>query len=174
MIATTADKKIVEMFNRLRKSNGKEFISQDFKNKISIETDLKIHRQNPNSPISFLKRCLLTKNGTSTFMTIYFTRSWTGALIYKAYARTDKDSVTIYKVESEGNKATDNSFAISNVHFLVSTQILKGILPHRVPTNHTTDIEIAQYSFSLFGNKCWYATHDDILDTVIKNKVREN
>jgi len=40
--------------------------------------------------------------------------------------------------------------AISNVHFLVTAQILKGILPHGVPAYLKTDMEIALYSFSQF------------------------
>jgi hypothetical protein len=35
-------------------------------------------------------------------------------------------------------------------------------------------MEIALYSFERFGNKCWYATYDNIVDTVIKLKERKN
>ena len=104
----------------------------------------------------------------------YFTKSWTGELVYKAFASVDSSNVTIYKVELQGDDSGDQSIAVSNVHFLVTTQILKGILPHRVPTNLKTNMEIALYSFSQFGNKCWYATYEDILDTVIKSKAEQN
>jgi len=93
-------------------------------------------------------------------------------LVYKAFATVDEKHVTIYKVELAHNDSVDQSMAVSNIHFLVNTQILKGIFPHRVPTHLKTDMEIALYSFSQFGNKCWYATYDDILDTVVKKKER--
>ncbi|MFM7852289.1 MAG: hypothetical protein ACKO96_10345, partial [Flammeovirgaceae bacterium] len=99
---------------------------------------------------------------------------WTGELVYKAFATLDEMNVTIYKVELDDNDSVDRSMAVSNIHFLIKTQVLKGVFPHRVPTNLKTDMEIALYSFSQFGNMCWYATYDDILDTVIKNKADQN
>ena len=175
-LATTGDKSIAETFNRLRRSDGTEYLLQDFTNKIAIETNLKY------PPTSSQLTNLVFKAETFDEKwdiyiydnCFYFTRSWTGELVYKAFATVDTSNVTIYRVELQDNGSVDKSFVISNIHFLVTTQILKGILPHRVPTYLTTEMDIALYSFSQFGNKCWYATYDDILDTVIKNKAGRN
>ncbi len=172
-IATTADKSIAENFNRLRKIDGKEYLTQDFENKISIETNLKY----PPSGSQLTNLVFKAKSFDEKWdiyvydNCFYFTRSWTGELVYKAFAKVDPKNVIIYKVELHNHDSVDKSFAVSDVHFLVTTQILKGILPHRIPTNLITDMDIALYSFSKFGNKCWYATYDDILDTVIKSKA---
>jgi hypothetical protein len=40
-LATTRDKTLAETFNQLRSSDGKEYASQDFKDKITVETSLK-------------------------------------------------------------------------------------------------------------------------------------
>jgi hypothetical protein len=175
-LATTTDKSIAETFNRLRKSDGKEYLTQEIKNKVTIETNLKYPPTGGQlTNLIFKAQSFDEKWDIYIYDNcFYFTRSWTGELVYKGFATVDTNNVTIYKVELQDNNSVDKSFAISNVHFLVTTQILKGILPHRVPTNLKTDLEIALYSFSQFGNKCWYATHDDILDTVIKTKVEQN
>lgn len=168
-IATTADRSIAETFNRLRKSDGKEYVGQDFKNKITIETNLKY----PPTDAQFTNLIFKAQSFDEKWdiyiydNCLYFLRSWTRELIYKAFADVDFNHVTIYKIELQGNDSLDKSLAISDVHFLVTTQILKGILPHRVPANLKSDMDIALYSFSRFGNRCWYATYDDILDTVI-------
>lgn len=171
-MATTSDKSIVETFNRLRKSDGKEYFGCDFKNKVTMETSLKYPPTGgPLTNLIFKAQTFDEKWDIYIYDScFYFTRSWTGELVYKAYATVDTSNVTIYKIEFEDNHSADKSFAISNVHFLVMTQILKGVFPHRVPANLKSDKEIASYSFSQFGNKCWYATYDDILDTVIKSK----
>ncbi|MFM7850981.1 MAG: hypothetical protein ACKO96_03485, partial [Flammeovirgaceae bacterium] len=40
-LATTADRRIAEKFKQLSKSDGKEYTTQEFKNKITIDTNLK-------------------------------------------------------------------------------------------------------------------------------------
>jgi hypothetical protein len=171
-LATTGDKSIVETYTRLRRSDGKEYVTQEFKNKITIETALKY----PPTGSQLTNLVFKAKSFDEKWdiyihdSCFYFVRSWTGELVYKAFGSVDSNNVTIYKLELEDNSLVDKSIAVSHVHFLVSTQILKGIIPHRVPSNLKTDMEIALYSFSQFGNKCWYATYDDILDVVIKNK----
>jgi len=175
-LATTGDKSIAETFNRLRITDGKEYVLQDFKDKVAIETNLKYPpTASPLTDLIFKAESFDEKWDIYVYdYCFYFSRSWTGELVYKAFAIVDTKNVTIFKVELQDNDSTSKSFAASNVHFLVTTQILKGIIPHRVPTNLKTDMEIAVYSFSQFGNKCWYATYDDILDTVIKTKLGQN
>jgi hypothetical protein len=170
--ATTRDSRIAERFNLLRQSNGKEYVSQGFEKKMAIKTNLKYPPTDAPLTDLLVKSTSFDEKWDIYVYDnrIYFTRSWTGELVYKAFATVNTENVTIYKVELQDNDSVDKSMAISNVHFLVTTQLLNGIIPHRVPTNLKTDMEIAHYSFSQFGNGCWYATHDDILDTVIKNQ----
>jgi hypothetical protein len=171
-LATSTDRGIAEKYNRLRQSNGKEYVLTNFQNKVSLDVQLSY------PPTGAQLTNLVFKSGSFDEKwdiyiyddCLYFVKSWTGELVYKAFARANKDNVIIYKIEFEETDLADKSFAASNVHFLVTTQILKGVLPHRVPTNLKTDMEIAIYSFHIFGNKCWYATYDDILDTMIKTK----
>ena len=169
-LATTSDKNIAEKFNRLRQSDGNQYISHGFKNKITLDTNLKYPPTGSQlTNLIFKAQSFDEKWDIYIYDNcFYFTRSWTGELIYKAFATRDSNHVTIYKIELETNDSVHKSIAICNVYFLITTQILKGILPHRVPAKLKTEMEIALYSFSQFGNKCWYATYDDILDTVIK------
>src|SRR4051812_9589476 len=144
-LATTADKNIAETFNRLRKSDGKEYLTQGFKNKITIETNLKYPPTGGQLTNLIFKAQSFDEKWDIYIYdnSFYFTRSWTGELVYKAFATVDTNNVTIYKVEFHDSDLVDKSIAVSNVHFLVTTQILKGILPHRIPANLTTDMNIA-------------------------------
>jgi len=101
---------------------------------------------------------------------IYFVRSWSSAVNYKAFITNNNDSFTVNKIQFASLSLTDDesSIAINNVHFLISTLLLNKVLPHKVPQFLSKNEEIAQYSFSAFGRNCWYATYDDITDTEVK------
>ena len=173
-LATTADPKVVQTFNRLRQSDGKEYVKQEVDKKSVVEVNLNYPpTKSELNGLVFKAMSFDEKWDIYVYdKCFYFVRSWTGELVYKAFARTDVNHVTIYRIEYVDSGPEESAMAISNVHFLLTTQVLKGIFPHRVPTMLKSDMEIAQYSFSQFGNKCWYATYDDISDTIIKTKDR--
>ncbi|GHM99164.1 hypothetical protein WSM22_06540 [Cytophagales bacterium WSM2-2] len=165
---TTRSKAVAEKYNASRQSDGKEYVGHVFKNATFIETALKYPPIDRTlTDMIFRSQSFDEKWDIYIYDNcFYFVRSWTGDLIYKAYATSDANNVTIHKIEMEGEDK--DAVAVSTVHFLVTTQILKGIIPHQVPSYLKTEIEIAEYSGSAFGNKCWYATYEEILDTKIK------
>jgi hypothetical protein len=105
---------------------------------------------------------------------IYFTRSWTGEVVYKAFIIVANTNFKIHEIEYIPNEnEEDKSLAINNVHFLIKTLAFGAIHPHKVPKSLTTDKDIALYSFNQFGHNCWYATFDEILDTTLKPRKEE-
>ncbi len=98
----------------------------------------------------------------------YFTRSWTGNLLFKAAAKINADSIEITTIEYPA--AEDQDLSISNVHFLIMSHALGRVFPHMVPPISSNE-DIALYSFSTFGNRACYATFDTIIDTVVAKKI---
>ncbi len=101
---------------------------------------------------------------------MYFARSWTGEVVYKAHINVSETKFSIYKIEYVESKYTlsDTTLVIDDVHFIVISYLFGKIFPHRIPRSLVNDSEIALYSFSQFGRNCWYATHESIIDAVAK------
>jgi len=176
MTSTTQDPLIADLFLRRRESVGDEYAGFEFKNPSSMETRLLYPYDGGEFEGSIYKAKAMEDKwdicGWNDI--IYFVRSWTGNVCYKAFIVYDDKSVTVEKIEYERHSVTNDeqSIAINNVHFLLLTLAFKAVRPHKIPEHLVTNEEIAAYSFSLFGRNCWYATYDDTIDTVIIAEIK--
>ncbi len=177
MLSFTSDKEIAVLFNKQRNSYGEELINIKLKGSNSILTNLEYpHNGSKMEGAGFKAKCMEDKwdiyfwNGI-----MYLTRSWTGELIYKAHTNVTATNFIITKIEFIENEYThaDPSLVIDNVHFLVLSHAFGRLYPHRVPRALKTEKEIALYSFNQFGHNCWYATYDNIIDTLITRNNTE-
>ncbi len=92
----------------------------------------------------------------STFL---FARSSTGDLRVAA-AVVGHEDIHITDIEC---RRSDAEVAASHVYYLVATHAMGLVFPHRVPSDTPNDpMVIATASFSLFGNRGWYATFEDV------------
>jgi hypothetical protein len=175
-LALTKDREVAVLFDHLRQSLGEELINTAMDNSELVIANLVYPHNGAKLAGAICKaECMEDKWDLYGWDdVIYFTRSWTGELVYKAFVKIAGTTLTIYKIEYNSNDSTkDRSLVINNVHFLVKTLALGAIHPHKVPMTLTTDDAIARYSFSLFGRNCWYATFNDITDTVVKLRKEE-
>jgi len=170
MISTTKNRMIIETFTNLRSSSGKEYVSKTIENCKVIDTNLiYAHNGTHLEGSCFKAKSMEEKWDIYVYDNyFYFVKSWTGELIFKAFAKICESQILINQIEFNEYKSKDISLIDNNVHFLMMTHAIKKIFPHKVPHNLKTDLEIATYSFAEFGNKCWYATFDNILDTTVK------
>lgn len=171
ILSFTKDKFVAELFNKQRQSIGQELIG--FKRNGSHTVDVNLEYPHNGSKIegaAYKAKCMEDKWDIYGWNDIiYFTRSWTGEVVYNAFINVSDTNFIIYKIEYIPNETEqDESLAINNVHFLIKTLAFGAIYPHKVPTSLTTDKDIALYSFNQFGHNCWYATFDELLDTVLK------
>lgn len=168
--ATTTDKTIAETYNLLRNSNGEGYTYVNEKNKEVADVLLEYsHSGEPLEGIVFKADSMDCKWDIYIYNTIfYFTRSWTGDLIYSAHAEVLPDKIIINKIEFP--QGMDIELAKSDIHFLLKSHAMGQVLPHQVPRDLESDIDIALYSFKQFGNKGCYACFEDITDTVITLK----
>lgn len=172
MLSWTKDESVARLFLRLRESIGQELINAEIYGSKTVEVYLVYpHNGSKIEGAAYKAKCMEDKwdiyswNGI-----IYFTRSWTGEIIYKAYINVTDTDFSIYKIEYHPDEynSQDISFVESNVHFLIKTLAFGIIYPHKVPATLLTEKDIALYSFNQFGHNCWYATFEDIIDTVVK------
>ena len=89
-----------------------------------------------------------------------FVRSWTGQLMYRAFATVGDSEIRIRRIETPSDEADT---APQSVYFLLATHAMGRVLPHTIPRNTPDDPEvIGQLSFSLYGRIGCYATYEDI------------
>lgn len=171
MISTTNDRKTAERFITNRKITGEEYKGFEFKSAVSVNAQL-TYPHNGTRPEGICYKAGELEDKWDIYIwddIIYFVRSWTSAVVYKAFINYSDGKLIIHKIEFEtrGDNESESLIAINNVHFLISTLARKIVMPHIIPGHLKTYEEIAGYSFSLFGRNCWYATYEDILDTII-------
>jgi hypothetical protein len=170
MIATTSSKEIVEKYNSLRSSVGNEYIGTRVPNSKSTLTNLKYpHNGSVLRGAAFKADSMDCKWDIYVYDNIfYFSRSWTGDMVYKATAKINEDSIELTAIEYP--EETEESLAINDVHFLMMSHAFGRVFPHMIPRALLSENEIALYSFSTFGNKACYASYEPIIDTVVTLK----
>ena len=174
MLSFTPDKKVAELFGKQRSSIGKELIDVPLPDLKTISANLEYpHNGSRMEGAGYKAKCMEDKwdiyfwNGI-----MYFTRSWTGVVAYKAYINVTETNFKITKIEYSENELTkaDPSLVIDDVHFIVLSHAFGRIFPNRVPKTLITEKEIAIYSFNQFGRNCGYATYDTIVNVEITPK----
>jgi hypothetical protein len=91
---------------------------------------------------------------------IYFARSWSGQLIYRATVRSDRRRMEITLVESA--EGQDPEYSRRAVDYLVKSHILGSVVPHPLPPDLPAgSMQIATFSFATFGRRCFYGTYAD-------------
>jgi hypothetical protein len=171
-LSFTEDKHVAELFNKQRQSIGKELINTKMPLSETINVNLVYpHNGSKIEGTAYKAKCMEDKWDIYGWNNIiYLTRSWTGEVVYKAFITVTDTAFEIYKIEHNPQEYqySDESIVINNVHFLIMTLAFGTIYPHKVPAALISHEEIALYSFSQFGHNCWYATSDDIIDTIVK------
>ncbi|WP_299216649.1 hypothetical protein [uncultured Aquimarina sp.] len=170
MLAFTKEKKLAEKYNDMRQSNGEYLKNQQILNSVDSIIYLKYpHNGDKLNGIIFKADSMDCKWDIYAFENFfYFSRSWNGDLAYKAKFKIDSDSIEI--IEIEHSNEIEQNIALSDVHYLIKTHAINQPIPHTIPNDLKTDIEIAQWSFAKFGNRAYYATYENVFDTIVTLK----
>lgn len=96
---------------------------------------------------------------------LYFVRSWSGLLVYRATVRTEMGKMIVEKIDAPSDAAdSDPEFCIREVDFLIKTLLYHASVPHPLPRDFKADDDgIAEFSFQRHGDRGWYATWGDTL-----------
>lgn len=171
MISTTQNEEIVKSFFSSRQSYGKEYIGKFPENGAKIEVDLNFYCKNKPEFKDGVPDGVLAKASTmeqkwdiykyANF--IFYVRSWTGELVYFSNYIPTNDGFKINLIVLNGNRINDEDpyFELKVVEFLVHSHILNLQVPHPIPKSLEDDPnKIAAFSFSMFGNRGYYATYE--------------
>jgi hypothetical protein len=166
-IATTSKKEIAEKYNTLRTSTGEEHIGITIPNSKTIHSNLSYpHNGESLRGVAFKADSMDCKWDIYVYDNyFYFTRSWTGELVYKAFYQISSNAIHIQQIEHSDSISSGE--AINNVHFLIMSHAMGKPFPHSIPESIFDEKQIAIYSFSQFGNRACYATYEDIFDTTV-------
>lgn len=96
---------------------------------------------------------------------LYFRRSWSGQLIYRATLRTEGTTAVIETVQAPGEAASsDAAFCVREVDYLVKSHLYGLPAPHPLPAElQGSDREIAEFSVQRHGRRALWATYGDTI-----------
>ena len=170
-ISTTQNEEIAKHFASSRKSDGKEYIGKFPNNAAKVEVDLNFYSNSlPDfkygiaDGVLFKAQTMEQKWDLYKYANfIFYIRSWTGEIVYFSnYIETDTGfKVDLIVLDDNKISITDPHFEIRVVNFLIHCHILKLTVPHPIPKTLENDPEkISTYSFSMFGNRGYFASYD--------------
>ena len=170
-LSTTQNQEIATKFLETRKSNGTEYIGKFPNNGAKIEVDLNFHSQVASKFKNGIPDGILFKAQTmeekwdiykySNF--IFYVRSWTGELVYFSNYIPTATGFKVDLIVLDDSKIDDDDpyFELKVVEFLIHSHILGLQVPHPIPLKLENKPEtIAAYSFSMFGNRGYFAAYD--------------
>jgi tetratricopeptide (TPR) repeat protein len=164
---SASDEETVERFESLQHSRGEEYRGSLPENARQCVCALEYPGfvQVPDGPL-FTAETLEDKWHIYLYgQYLYFVRSWTGRLVYRATVRFEAGSMTIRGIDfaSGGdNNETDGTYAVRAVDFLFRSHLQKKLVPHPVPKEIGSEPPaVGQFSFSQFGRWAQYATMED-------------
>jgi len=95
---------------------------------------------------------------------LYFCRSWSGDLAYRATLRLEVDKLLVTQIDYAKPRAEKPVDAVRDVDYLIKSHVYGAVIPHPFPKNMPRDSEkLAFYSFARFGRRCLYGSYDDTL-----------
>ncbi len=95
---------------------------------------------------------------------LYFCRSWSGVLAYRANIRVEADKLRVTQIDYAKARAEESVGAVREVDYLIKSHLYGAVVPHPLPRKMPRHPEtLALNSFSRFGHRCFYGSYDDTL-----------
>lgn len=163
LVSTAQNPDIAESFGRQRYSDGRDLIDAKIESPETVSCALRFpHNGAPLEGIVFKAKSMESKWDIYIYDSVFlFARSWTGDLVYRAWAEVGDDAIAISKIQASANNA---EIAARAVYFLLGSHAMGRVLPHPLTTDLSPEEthQIALWSFSVFGNRACYATFEDL------------
>jgi len=165
MLAVTGDPKVAESYALLRGSRGEECRGRAPEDPETRDCDLRYRAaaELHDGPI-FKSGDMEEKWDIYLYDgALYFARSWTGELAYRAQIEFREDATNIVAVTARRALfETDPHYPIAVVDFLIRSHVFGRAVPHPLPESPGRDPrQLALFSFSQYGRRGWYGTFAD-------------
>jgi hypothetical protein len=94
---------------------------------------------------------------------LYFLRSWTGNLIFRAHISSMDATLSVDSVEVSGDMRSGNErYSICQVDFLIKSHLYRREVPHPLPGELPDDPSaLVLFSFSQYGRWAFYGSFED-------------
>ncbi len=169
MVSTAAQLKVVESFSQLRHSTGEQHIGKVPENTLHIPCSLHYpHGESADGPL-FVAKEMEDKWYIYLYDNhVYFARSWTGQLIFRAEIGFSADEAVVSEIDADTAMLTTKnmddiqSLVVRQVDYLILSHLYKVAVPHPIPSDFPNNPrEIALYSFGQYGDRALFATYED-------------
>lgn len=165
MISATEDPNIANRFGQLRGASGEEHRGRHPGEALVVRCELSypFNGESRDGPLFVAQRMedkwdIYLYDGH-----LYFARSWTGELIFRAAIEFRKHEAVLTEIEANrANVRDDPALAVRKVDFLMKTHLYRKEAPHPFPPGFPEDKKIlALYSFSEYGRWAFYGSFED-------------
>jgi hypothetical protein len=162
----TGNSEVAKKYAELPGASGQELPRLDFKPAQHFACNLtyKIHKRPADGPV-FKSRVMEEKWDIYLYEEgLFFCRSWSGELIYRAAAKCEPPALIISMVES--SQLLPEKLAVRQVDFLIKSHLMLATALHPLPADLGRDAEKqATNSFSWYGAKGRYGTLEETIGT---------
>lgn len=166
MLAFTGDPQVAENFSALRGSKGEQYRGRTPNHSQRYACDLRYPPYDSESREGPVFKAQEMEDKWDIYLYeghLYFVRSWTGHLEYRAEIVFHPDSSNVIAIE--GPKAFvegDASYAVAVVDYLIRSHIGRMPIPHPLPRPTVQDPrELAIFSFQQYGRRGLFGTYAD-------------
>lgn len=179
MLAVTQDPKVAETYATLRGSSGEQYRGRAPEDSTTCNCDLRYpHKGDTCDGPIFKAEVMEDKWDIYLFDGhLYFARSWTGELEYRAHILFHDDGANVVGVEARKTLVEgDPAYPIAAVDYLIRSHLYRLPVPHPLPKSIGQDPrQLALFSFSQYGRKGLFGTFADTtrLRLPAKEQTRE-
>lgn len=165
MVAVTQDPKVAESYATLRGSSGAQYRGRAPEDSTTCDCDLRYpHKGDTRDGPIFKAEDMEDKWDIYLYDGhLYFARSWTGELEYRANIVFRDNGATVIAVEARrGLVESDPSYPIAAVDYLIRSHLYRQPVPHPLPKSSGQDPrQLALFSFSQYGRHGLFGTFAD-------------
>src|ERR1051326_26767 len=155
MLSFTKEKATAERYAALCKSDGKQHIGEHPTSAKMADVALSYpyKGKTTDGPV-FISGSMEDKWNIYLYENVlYFTRSWTGDLVYRAGIECGNDRINIRTIEFDGDVISSATDAVRAVDFIIKSHLFRVLSFAPVPSTLSNEPkEIALYLFSQYGN----------------------
>ena len=170
MLSTTKDLQVANQYSVLRTASGEEFRGRTPQDARKVDCSLTYPITQPPCHGPVFKSQVMEDKWDIYFYDgyLYFTRSWTGDLVFRAEIQFAEEQARITLVETS-LKDDEDQFVVQQVDFLIKSYLFGLASLHPLPKSREMDppYVLATFSFALFGRRGLYGTFEDTLATKV-------
>lgn len=166
MLSATQNPGIAESFVALRTADGEHYRGRAPADSTTCACDLRYPHKEGRTRDGPLFKAASMEDKWDIYLydgRLFFARSWTGELAYRATIVFHADSANIVSVEAPKEVVEDDPFhAVAAVDFLNRSHLYRLPIPHPLPKSLGRDPRrLVLFSFSQYGRRALYGSFAD-------------